>query len=287
MSQANSIKLTAPAKINLFLHVVGKRGDGFHLLQSLTSFANFGDEITISPSNEFKFSFDSTTENFPTDESNLIVCTANLLGSTLNKNLNCHIHLKKNIPIGAGLGGGSSDAAATIRGLFEFWNTTLPQNELDNILLDLGADVPACYHGKACYFEGIGEIITPAQSLPPLHALLIYPNKHCATKDIFKKYNSDFSKEIVLPQHFENKKNVTEFLSKQKNDLTEAAIQNIPDIKNILDALDKQQDCQLSRMSGSGSACFGIFDTKEQVQKTANTIKKENPDWWIQPVMIQ
>ena len=215
MVDSPPVKIIAPAKINLFLHLISKREDGYHNLQSLVTFANFGDTITITPNNEFKFSFESTSENMPTNENNLVICAANLLADALHKDLNLAIHLTKNIPIGAGLGGGSSDAAATIKGLLRFWNEDINQEELDNILLDLGADVPACYYAQPCYFEGIGEIIKPVQSLPTLHAVIIHPNKHCSTKEIFEKYDSNFSNAMSLPENFNNSDSLIEFLKEQ------------------------------------------------------------------------
>lgn len=282
------LHITAPAKINLFLHVIGKRQDGYHRLQSLTAFSSdFGDEIIISPADEFKFSFDSTSENFPVNENNLIICAANLLAEAVGRKLECHIHLTKKIPIGAGLGGGSSDAAATIKGLLQFWNASLPPEKLENILLTLGADVPSCYHGKACYFEDIGETITPIEDFPTLHAVLVYPNKHCATKNIFEKYDGHFSKEVTLPEEFKTTAPLLKFISAQKNDLTIPAIKNIPEIEDILQHLKNETPCQLARMSGSGSACFALFNTKEEAEEAATNIKKTHQKWWVQSVTLR
>ncbi len=288
MDSDNLISITAPAKLNLFLHITGKRNNGYHDLQSLVTFADFGDQITITPAEEFMFSFDSTSDNFPIDENNIIICAANLLGELLHKDLNCHIHLTKNIPIGAGLGGGSSDAAATIEGLSKFWNADILQDQLDKILIELGADVPACFYKKACYFEGIGEIIKPISALPTLHAVIIYPNKHCSTKEIFESYVPEFSENILLlPEKFETEQDFLDFLHLQKNDLTNAAIEKIPDIKDIIDTLEKDNDCLLTRMSGSGSACFGLFDNRESAHDTAHKIKHKNPEWWVQATALQ
>ena len=283
----DSITLTAPAKINLFLSVIGKKGTDYHLLQSLVGFSAFGDTITITPADEFSFSFDSTSENIPTNDNNLVICAANLLSSALKKPLNLSIHLSKHIPIGAGLGGGSSDAATTIKGLLQFWQvTSMNQKNLDDILLSLGADVPACYYGQSCYFEGIGEIITPITKLPTLHTVLIYPNQHCSTQEVFQHYGSSFSAPIELPTTFSTHSDVIDFLKAKNNDLTHAAITNIPEIKEILNALAQENTCLINRMSGSGSACFGLFATKQQANDSAHKIKNQHPEWWVQPTQI-
>ena len=283
-----SLTLTAPAKINLFLSITGKNDNGYHALQSLIAFTkNFGDVITITPANEFSFSFDSTADHLPTDDNNLVICAANLLASTLGKDLNCAIHLSKHIPIGAGLGGGSSDAATTIKGLLKFWEVdNIDQKQLDNILLQLGADVPSCYHAQPCYFEGIGEIITPLDNFSSCSAVLVYPNQHCSTQDIFKNFNEEFSKPISLPANFTNRKDMIEFLHHQKNDLTFAAIKNIPEISDVLQAIEMQKNCFVSRMSGSGSACFGLFPTDEDARHAVKSITQKHPNWWIQQVSI-
>ena len=151
----NKITVFAPAKINLFLHVTGKREDGYHLLQSLITFADIGDEITITPSDNLKFTSDG---DFDVDaEDNLVIQAAHKIADKLGHSLDCHIHLTKNIPLGAGLGGGSADAAAVIKGLLEYWETFIPLEKIQDLLLELGADVPVCYHGQLSFVEEIGE----------------------------------------------------------------------------------------------------------------------------------
>lgn len=286
MVSQSPLKILAPAKINLFLHVVGKKDNGYHDLQSMVMFSDFGDVITISEASEFKFSFDSTSENLPTDGNNLIMCAANLLATSLGKDLKCHIHLTKNIPIGAGLGGGSSDAAATIKGLLKFWDEEIKLENLNDILLSLGADVPSCYHSNPCYFENIGEVIKPIKKIPTLYGVLIYPNQHCSTAEIFQSFNHDYSTKIQTPLSFNTTSEIINFLKLQKNDLTNSAINKILDIKNILNELDTHQNCLLARMSGSGSACFGLFETAKKAHDTAHIIQNKKPNWWIRPVTL-
>jgi 4-diphosphocytidyl-2-C-methyl-D-erythritol kinase len=272
----------AAAKVNLSLLVTGKRSDGYHLLHSLTTFANFGDVITMTPANEFKFTQSSAFKNLPEDDNNLIVRTAHKMAEKFNKPLSCHIHLNKKIPIGAGLGGGSSDVAATVKALIDLWGITPEKEELQNFLLSIGADAPACYYARPCVFEGIGEVITPVSTLPQMHAVLVYPNKFCSTIDVFKKYNGEFSKAPEPPHGVE----VWNYLKNNDNDLTQSAIENIPEINDALNVLEKTRDVVLSRMSGSGSCCFGIFETKDQANQAAEKIQKERPNWWVRPVIL-
>ncbi len=285
-SAMKPLEIFAPAKINLFLHVTGRNSKNYHLLQSLVAFADFGDKIIISPSDEFKFSFDSTAENLPLDDNNLVITATNLLCDYLDIKPNVHIHLNKNIPIGAGLGGGSSDAAATIKGLLKFFNKEIPADDLNDLLLSLGADVPVCYHGKACYFDGIGENITPIQQFPTLHALLVYPSQHCATQEIFAAYDSDFSTETQYKTKFQDTSAVIEYLEDHQNNLTSAAVENIPDIQTILTTLQTQDNVSLTRMSGSGSCCFALFENHADLITAKNKIHQDHDHWWIQDVLL-
>ena len=284
MPNKNSIYLTPPAKVNLFLHIVGRNKDTYHELQSLVYFADFGDEITITEAEVFSFS--SNNKSIQTDD-NIIVKAAQSLSKELNQPLYCSITLNKKIPIGAGLGGGSSDAAAVIKGLLEFWDISEPPTNLESILLSLGADVPSCYHGRACYFENIGEIITPIQNAPDLYGVLVNPHIACATKDIFSKIKPPFKNSITLPAQFDSSADLIDFLKEQNNDLTPAACQTIPEIQNVLDYLSMQDENLLTRMSGSGATCFSLFETKEKAKHCALSIQKENPQWWVQAVTLK
>lgn len=279
---SSSIHIYAPAKINLTLNVTGKRTDGYHFLHSLTCFSDFGDDIIVKPNNEFQFTIDSEIENLSIAEDNLVVKTARLLAKHFKKPLKLHIHLNKRIPMGAGLGGGSTDAAATAKALLQFWNITPNQIELDALLLSLGADVPVCYYAQPCIFEGIGEIIRPVNNAPDLHAVLVYPNEHSSTPEIFQNYDGKYSE----PKNFQEE-NILNYIIKNDNDLTAPAIKTTPVIKNVLKEISKTQDCLGSRMSGSGSCCFGLYKSEELTQYAADKIQKERPNWWVRPVILK
>ena len=275
----------APAKINLFLHVTGKRDDGYHILDSLIGFADFGDTITIAPS--YTFLLNISGDNFSPDiKDNSITKAVHLLSDKLKIKLPLSITLEKNIPIGGGLGGGSADAAAAVHGILEYAQESLSQEDIDAILLELGADTPICYARKPAYIKGIGEIIEPVSSLPRIPAILVYPNEFCSTAEIFQSFDGTFSQTAEHPKSFSDQKSFYNFLQGQRNDLTEAAVKKIPEIGNILETINAQDGCIISRLTGSGSTCFGLFETPEQSANAAEKIQKEKPHWWVRPVII-
>lgn len=250
-----TIETIAPAKINLFLHVTGKKEDGYHLLSSLVVFSdNIHDIIRVKEAGAF--SFTCSDPHLETDD-NLVVRAAHVLSKTLKKELNCHIHLEKNLPTAAGLGGGSSDAAATIKALLQFWQVTAPEN-LDDILLSLGADVPVCYYGRSCIMRGIGEIIEPLPHLLPNFDIEIIPqNTALSTQSVFKQFKPPYGPDIKasdLPE-WHNKTDMMKWLKQNsRNDLQAIALTMRPDLKNVIS--QKEESNTLARLSGSGPTLF-------------------------------
>jgi len=286
MSDSNlkPVTIKVPAKVNLFLHVLGKTDNNYHTLQSLIAFTDLTDTIEITPADNFEFRVTSKHSDIENDQ-NLVVQAAKKLSSLTGKKLNLKIHLEKNIPIGAGLGGGSADAAATIKGLLKYWGLKEPDTT-HKLLVSLGADVPVCYEDNARYIEGYGEIIHPLDNMPSCSGIIVYPNILCSTGEIFQTYSTKCSKEISLMKEFENLEDLYSFLQDQRNDLTETACGLHPQIQNVLDDISRQEGCEISRMSGSGSSCFGLFKTKQQSTKAAEIIQKERPDWFVRPVTL-
>lgn len=276
------IVMTAPAKVNLFLHVTGKRDNGYHTLQSLICFADKGDSIKLEPAENFSLSFtDQNTDLDPDD--NLITKAVTAISNHTGKKPDFKIEITKDIPVGAGLGGGSSNATATIKAALRHWNIDIAEKELNPLLLSLGADVPACYHGSACFVEGIGEIITPCEKPIHLHAVIIHPGKPCLTADVFQNLNTNFSEETNFTPDITDLVNI----QNQRNDLYEPASQIVPEINEILGMLNNNQNCSLARMSGSGSACFGLFKDEESTDVFSKALQKEKPNWWVRPVILQ
>lgn len=260
----------APAKINLFLHVTGKRPDGYHLLSSLMVPLAFGDELEFTPSDKLSLQvIGSSLANEP-PENNLVMKAARALGSSHG----AEIKLYKRIPHAAGLGGGSSNAATTLLALSKLWNMNI---DLLPIAIKLGADVPFFLHDTAQYAEGIGEILTPV-TLPQLHILLVKPDVAIPTADIFKKGFLQFSKPADKATSFADVDALMDYLKPLKNDLTDHAVSIAPQIADILMRLEKTDGCLLARMSGSGATCFGIFESAE----SCNGAVQHFSDHWVQ-----
>ncbi len=260
----------APAKINLTLHVTGQRADGYHLLQSLVVFADVGDRITVSPAQELSLTVTGPlSAGVPTDATNLVLRAAREIGV-----LGAEITLEKHLPAAAGIGGGSSDAAAALRALHQMTGVDLPKDQG----LSLGADVPVCLRAQAALMEGIGEDISPMPELPPLPTVLINPRVDVPTPAVFKalicKDNPAMS---VVPQNASFDE-FCDWLADQRNDLQAPAIQHAPQITQVLEAL---QGARLVRMSGSGATCFGLYPDVSQAKAAAAAIQAAHPQWWV------
>jgi 4-diphosphocytidyl-2-C-methyl-D-erythritol kinase len=276
--------MLVPAKLNLYLHITGKKPGGYHLLDSLIVFTDFCDEITISPSSEFSLEisgeFAHLVEN---DERNIVACALRFMQQEFHIGDCVAIKLVKNIPVGAGLGGGSADAAATLIILNELWQLGISGQELAKMGLNLGADVPIFINRHAAFISGVGEKIKNIHALPELYAVIVYPNQPLSTRDVFKRTNiAAYKKELLKPDGGE----ILSFLQQQNNDLQNAATVILPEITDIIQMLDKEKACEFARMSGSGSACFGVFLDKQMAQKSLLKITSSNPQYWVRLVEI-
>ena len=276
------VEIIAPIKVNLFLHVIGKDENNYHKLQSLVSFGDLGDIINITPSDKYNLEIIGEFSGSISKENNLITKAVNALCAATDNKPNIDIQLDKNIPLGAGLGGGSADAAAVIKALIEMWNIEIDEEKLGSILLKLGADVPMCFQQQTAFIEGIGEGITPIDYTTPIHAVLIYPNRHSNTKKVFAHYKTKFPP----PIQFNFDGNIFDFLKGTQNDLTDAAITLYPEIKDALSALNHVPKCKISRMSGSGSCCFGLFENDEIAEEAYAQLVQSDPNWWIKKTVL-
>ena len=289
-----SFQIFAPAKINPFLHITGKRSDGLHSLDSLITFADIGDVISISPMDGFSFdingpmagSFDEADKSARPDSKNLVVRAVWALARMTNRTPSFSITLGKNLPLGAGIGGGSADAAAALWGLCRYWKIAHDQSMLMDLLMKLGADVPVCFESQTRFVAGAGENLSAPVRIPETHAVLIYPNIHCSTKGIFEHYRSSFNVPAERPAGFKDQDSFIAYLKKTQNELMPAAVRAAPDIRNALMQLEGSDGCRMARMSGSGSTCFGLYDTQEQAEKARETIKETNPDWWVRSTVL-
>ena len=286
------ITLRAPAKINLFLHITGKQEDGYHLLDSLVVFTpDVADIITIEKSPEFDLEI---TGPFSRELQRASSTHDNLIGRAVKKyeqatgiDARCKIHLEKNIPMGAGLGGGSADAATTVLGLENLFERPLSLEDRGDLLLSLGADVPVCYESVPLRFQGVGEKILTVPDVPSLSLLLIWPGQHVATKDVFDQRAGDFGKGMVtVPSSFGNFLHFMDFLKTTGNDLTVAAETLCPDIRAARSVMLSQEGCVLERMSGSGSCVFGIFENEALSNAAMGRVAQENPHWWVKTARV-
>ena len=257
-----SITRLAPAKINLALHVTGKRSDGYHLLDSLVVFADRGDVLTFEDAEELSLSVDGPfCEGVPTDERNLVLKVAKMLRP---EGKGARIHLAKMLPHGGGIGGGSSDAATTARGLVDLGGIEAPTTET---LLRIGADVPVCAHApQSMFMRGIGEVLEPAPELPRLWCLLVNPMAHVPTKDVFKHLSDHHSTDNapLAPM----RSDFIAWLKEQRNDLRPSTCALVPVVGALLDTLRTTKALH-SDMSGSGSTCWALFETLEAAEQTA------------------
>ncbi len=282
-----TVEAFAPAKINLTLHITGRRPDGYHELDSLVVFArDIGDRLWVTPADELSLSLSGPlTEGVPGDDSNLVMKAARLLQDHNGIQSGAHIRLEKYLPNGAGIGGGSSDAAAALKALAELWNCPpLPTD----LALQLGADVPVCLAGPAPQrMRGIGEILSDVTPLPEAYVLLVNTGAHLPTGPIFRHFHEHY--EFNMPMEpipsawdFED---FHVWLLGQINDLTKSASEFSSDIQTSLDALRKSGAVDAD-MSGSGSTCWGLFRTKDALDQAASQVRAAHPDWWVRPTAI-
>lgn len=288
-TQTKLLTVFAPAKINLYLHVTGRLDNGYHTLDSLVAFADIGDQLEIEPAQDFEFqikgpysnSFGSKERDASPHSANLVVQAAWALAQATQKIPNIRATLTKNLPIASGIGGGSSDAAAMIWGLLEWWGISSQSHFLPGLMARLGADVPVCLSCKPSRIRGIGDIIDTAPDMAEVALVLVNPAKPCITADIFRLYGGSFKEPQSMPETLADFDTLIAFLGEQDNDLYDAACGMVPEIGNVINALDGQAGCALARMSGSGATCFGLFKDEETAKAAAATIKEENPDWWV------
>jgi len=266
------IRRFAPAKVNLYLHVTGKRPDGYHTLDSLAVFPAVGDWVTASPGPKMSLTIDGPFGGaLQADSENLILRAARALGGGQGAALG----LDKHLPIASGIGGGSADAAAALLALRKLWGLATPLHE---IALSLGADVPVCLGSRPARMSGIGEILLPAPKLPPFGMVLVNPGIAVPTPAIFRARTGAFSPPATLPETWDNAAAMAADLAALTNDLQTPAITIAPIIADVLAALKTLPGCLLARMSGSGATCFGIFATPDQAATQAQSLNQ--PGWW-------
>ena len=267
----------APAKINLTLHVTGRRDDGYHLLDSLVVFAGVGDRLRLTPADATHLTVGGPfAAGVPADGTNLILRAAALLDGPP-----VAIHLDKCLPPASGIGGGSADAAATLRVLTAMGHRpAIP--DFAQAVLGLGADVPVCLAGKACRMQSIGERLSAAPALPPLWLVLVNPGCPVPTGAVFAALRGRFGPGMgVLPERFDDAQTLADWLGQCRNDLQPPALTLARPVGDALVALEGQRACLLARMSGSGGTCFGLFADQAGAHAGSARIAAAEPGWWV------
>ncbi len=276
----------APAKINLALHVTDRLDNEMHLLDSLVAFANIGDNIDAKTAKQDGLKIiGAYAPQLAKDNNNLILRALELFRKKFPLALpsGLEFELKKNLPIAAGIGGGSSDAGASLRLLVKISKQTIDKKDLHQIALKLGADVPVCLLGKTCLMQGIGEKITPTAPLPETYVVLINPLLSVATNKVFsqlKMINNEPLPTIKKP--FANVQQLANWLEETRNDLLSPALEIAPIIKEITASLSTTRGCYFARMSGSGATVFALYDKKSHVENATRKLQKKWPKFWIE-----
>ncbi|ENN88995.1 4-diphosphocytidyl-2C-methyl-D-erythritol kinase [Rhizobium freirei PRF 81] len=280
----------APAKINLALHVTGRRADGYHLLDMLVSFSRHGDRLGFRASEHDQFSLSGRFGPLLSADAeaggNLVLKARDLLRQAAHAAgfdaPAVHIHLEKNLPIASGIGGGSADAAATLRGLMRLWRLVLPEEKISAIALKLGADVPMCLASKPLVARGIGEAIELLPAFPAFPIILGNPLVGVSTPEVFRQLARKDNPPLLFPSQMpQGHGEWIDTIRNLRNDLEPSARSICGDI-SVLSGLIENQSAIVTRMSGSGATCFGIFADIEQAKEAAASLRRQKPDWYFQ-----
>ena len=269
------------AKVNLYLHVVGQRPDGYHLLDSLAAFPDIADVLSAEPADTLSLTIDGPfAPSLAADEQadNLVLRAARALAASAGIVPRARLALAKRLPVASGLGGGSADAAAALRLLARLWGITPGGTALKAIAEHLGADVLVCLDQHPARMGGVGEVLAPSPALPPCGLALVNPGVPVATADVFRHRAGRFSEPALLPAEWRDAAAMAADLGALRNDLEPAAVALCPAIGATLDALRNTPGCLLARMSGSGATCFGLFAAANEARAAADTLAR--PGWW-------
>lgn len=283
----------APAKVNLSLHIVRRREDGWHELDSLTAFSTSGDILSLRPGEDLSLAVTGPyAEAAGSVDDNLVLNAARQLSALVPSLKLGAFRLHKTLPAAAGIGGGSSDAAATLRLLARLNGIGDDDPRLQEAARKTGSDVPVCLQARARMFSGLGDVLGPLLKLPPLYAVLINPGVPVVTRDVFKRLGLANGEDNGMSKHpaFTTEMAATDLFSvlhKTRNDLEDAASVIAPVITDVLAVIGAARGCQLARMSGSGATCFGLFEKRLGASRAAHSIRKSRPQWWIKACVLR
>ena len=272
--------------------MLGKRPDGYHELDSLVVFADLRDELSFTPAPEDSLSLEGPF-GAAIDGENLIFKAKRAVSGWLGREIHGEFRLDKNIPVAAGVGGGSSDAAAAIRILLRaYGGQAAAAGSFIERAAAVGADVPVCLYNRAAWMRGLGERVTPAPDVAPLPAILVNPRIKVSTAEVFKRLNAAPYRPDEVPSSplsgadFSSPEKAATALQHGRNDLERPAVAVEPAVERTLSAIQRQEGCLLARLSGSGPTCFGLFPTQEIARKAADALGREHPGWWVAAVTL-
>jgi 4-diphosphocytidyl-2-C-methyl-D-erythritol kinase len=283
----------APAKINLTLRIVGRRADGYHDLESLVVFAGIGDALAFAPARSLALTLRGATAAMAgATQDNLVIKAARALAERVEGIKLGRFELTKRLPVAAGLGGGSADAAAALRHLARANRIALNDPRVLDTARATGADVPVCLDPRPRVMQGIGDVLSAPLSLPKLAAVLVNPGVAVPTKDVFAALHRHpampakkiFDTRSAGPRLSKSK--LIEGIAGDRNDLEAPAIAIAPIIGEVLTALRSMKGCRLARMSGSGATCFGLFDSTDAASAAARALRKKHDGWWVRATRL-
>ena len=267
----------ANAKVNLALHVTGRRSDSYHFLDSLVVFPKIKDKLMIKEANNFSVSIGGEFSDWVDPEDNSVIKAYDLVKNKLQSNFS--IHLEKNIPVGAGLGGGSADSAAVLRYFQKKYKIEIPKKEM---IAQIGADVPVCLSEKFQRVRGIGEITEEIyENNFELWIVLVNPRINVSTGKIFQSLKETENRGLESFKGFKTSKDFIKYLLRQRNDLQSVACEKYPEIKCVLDEILETKSNLLARMTGSGSTCFGLYSKMEDALRAQENMREKFKSWWV------
>ncbi|RZJ05135.1 MAG: 4-(cytidine 5'-diphospho)-2-C-methyl-D-erythritol kinase [Brevundimonas sp.] len=284
------VRFPAPAKVNLFLHVGPVAADGYHPLASLVAFADIGDAVTVQPAERLSLTVTGLFGQGLGGDDNLILKALRALGEATGAgDPPVAVTLDKQLPIAAGLGGGSSDAGAALKGARDALGLSLDDEALADIAAAVGADGPMCLHARAAWAEDRGDRLTFEPRLPPLPAILINPGVPSPTGAVYRTYDEGRAGGADLPALPAdwNAASVIDWLATLRNDLEAPAVALQPAIGDVLAESARLPGVRLVRMSGSGATVFALFETPEDAAEAAGRLTREHPDWWVRSTTLR
>ncbi len=286
MSSTAPFVENAPAKVNLTLRVLGRRADGFHEIESLVAFAEIGDSLSFAPGDELALTVRGpNAEQAGQDADNLVLKASRALAARISGIRLGAFVLDKRLPVAAGLGGGSADAAAALRLLARANGLSGADPRLREAACATGADVPVCLDPRPRVMRGIGEILSEPLNLPPLPAVLVHPSVGLATKSVFAGWTPAVAQydpcDPAALARMTRRDDLLQFLTRQPNDLEYSAIGLAPAIAEVLHALRSLPGRRLARMSGSGATCFALFTSAAKAIEAGSILRAKYPRWWV------